>query len=549
MATVGELIVNLKANTAAIQSDLKKAEGMFAGFGVSTEQTLAKVGQLAAGMALSVGASMLYLGKQAIDAADHIFDLSQKTGLSAEFLSSVGHIARQSGTDLDSLAAAATKMSKTAVEAASGSAEQALTYRALGVAVRDAQGHMRSAEQLFVDVTRSLSQMGSGTTVTALAMRVFGKSGAEMLPFIQAFGGDIDKAKAKAQELGILVSTDMAKRADQWNDSLENMSGMVKGFGNDVAWTIMVIADYVKNIKGMFGVDLNRGLVEHTALEEAAMKAMAAANTKRAEGILLGEKAATAAAAVAKKLAAEAEAAAERLQKIFFMVSNDQKLGKIEGLDQLTEKVRKAGIEMQRTESEAAALGLAMQLQPQIIADWDKLGGIAANTVVRLKKPLTELDDAMRKFGQQTGDAFRTAMLHGRGFGDILKSLLVDLSQLILKMMFANSIKGMVSKGGGWGFLGSLLTGLLGFAGGGDFMAGQAIRVGEQGPEVAVFNQPGTIIPHGALAGAGGGVVQNLYIDARGAELGTVARLNAMMMKYGFQQYTAWLADQRGRTP
>ena len=50
---------------------------------------------------------------------------------------------------------------------------------------------------------------------------------------------------------------------------------------------------------------------------------------------------------------------------------------------------------------------------------------------------------------------------------------------------------------------------------GGPFSARQAVLVGERGPEVAVFNQPGTVIPNNQLGGGGGGggVSINLHIE------------------------------------
>jgi hypothetical protein len=470
------------------------------------------------------------------------------------------------------------------------------------VAVKDAQGHIRSAENLFVDVTRSLASMGEGTTMTALAMRVFGKSGADMIPFIKAFGGDIDKAKAKAAELGILVSTDMAKRADQWNDSMETMGAWVRGLGNDVAWATMVIIDYIKNIKGLTGIEAAAG-AEHTALEEAAVKATAAANTKKAEAILLGEKATNAAAEEAKrsakavqeiiaglrqhlmvsdqdadglvrwKLAAEkASPAARQYAENLMLLARLMKGqgGSVAGMTELPKlasalrefggegravfeatrlPVEKLAGELIKLDELLASGAINMDTYARATQQAKKQSGLLADTMGAIAGPLTELQRGMQEFGRRTGEAFRTAMLHGRGFGDVLKSLLVDLSQLLLKMAFGASIKGMATTGAS-GFFRSLFGGLIGmapgFAGGGDFMAGQAIRVGEQGPELAVFNRPGTIIPNGASA-ARGGIVQNIHIDARGADIGVYHRLNMLFMKQAFRDYTLALADHARR--
>lgn len=73
---------------------------------------------------------------------------------------------------------------------------------------------------------------------------------------------------------------------------------------------------------------------------------------------------------------------------------------------------------------------------------------------------------------------------------------------------------GSVMKGG----VGDFLMGLLPhFANGGDVAAGRPIMVGERGPEPFVPQVAGTIIPHGAIMGGGGGDTHYYSVDARGS--------------------------------
>jgi len=62
---------------------------------------------------------------------------------------------------------------------------------------------------------------------------------------------------------------------------------------------------------------------------------------------------------------------------------------------------------------------------------------------------------------------------------------------------------------------------------GGPVVAGQSYLVGEKRPEIFTPNQSGWITPR--ADGAGGGVTQNITIDARGADAGVLARIDAAM--------------------
>ena len=62
---------------------------------------------LAIGVAFTAGISALgYMVKSSIDAADHLNDLSQKTGVAVETLGGIGFAASQAGSSLDNVAGA-----------------------------------------------------------------------------------------------------------------------------------------------------------------------------------------------------------------------------------------------------------------------------------------------------------------------------------------------------------------------------------------------------------------------------------------------------------
>ena len=82
-----------------------------------------------------------------------------------------------------------------------------------------------------------------------------------------------------------------------------------------------------------------------------------------------------------------------------------------------------------------------------------------------------------------------------RGFGDTLRKM---TSQLLANALLQQFLK---SFGGGGGILGAVAGALTTRADGGPVDANKPVLVGEEGPELLVPRQPGTVIPNGAMGG------------------------------------------------
>jgi hypothetical protein len=119
---------------------------------------------------------------------------------------------------------------------------------------------------------------------------------------------------------------------------------------------------------------------------------------------------------------------------------------------------------------------------------------------------------AYEQLGQSIGQEINQALLFGKSWTDALKSILVQLGEMIIKMEL---LKALGDAGGGGGFMSSLIKGITGGrAGGGSVYGGSSYLVGERGPEVFTPGASGFVTPNG---GWGGGGVVNNYVDARGA--------------------------------
>ncbi len=105
--------------------------------------------------------------KGAIDHADALSKASQKAGVTTESLSRLAYAASYSDVSLDGLTGGLGKLSKSLADAAGNSKGTAATaFRALGVSVTDANGKLRSSDDVLKDVADRFSRLEDGSTKT-----------------------------------------------------------------------------------------------------------------------------------------------------------------------------------------------------------------------------------------------------------------------------------------------------------------------------------------------------------------------------------------------
>lgn len=223
-SVIGALRVTLGLDSAQFQQGLKTAQS-----GMQRFASLARTGALAVGAAMVTGAGVMAAAmKGVIDDADKMGKLAQSIGVPIEELSKLRYAADLAGVDLDALGKAVKRLSAgmlDATESATGPAARAFSM--LGISIRDAEGKMRPASEVVQDLAGRFARMPDGVEKTALAMRIFGKSGADMIPLLNAGSDGLKEMYEEAEQLGIVLDDQTAKAAEQFNDDLTRL-GKVK---------------------------------------------------------------------------------------------------------------------------------------------------------------------------------------------------------------------------------------------------------------------------------------------------------------------------------
>lgn len=190
------------------------------------------------GVAVSV-AGLTAMVKSAIDTGDALDEMSQRVGVSVETLSVWKPAAEQSGVSGESFEKGLRKLSTTMLEAATGSEDAARNFAAVGVEFKNQDGTLRATDQVLLDLAERFKAMPDGAEKTALAVQLFGKSGAELIPFLNQGRDGINELAAEMQALGVQMSSETAAQAGNFNDALDKLHLATKSIGNQIIASLL----------------------------------------------------------------------------------------------------------------------------------------------------------------------------------------------------------------------------------------------------------------------------------------------------------------------
>lgn len=156
--------------------------------------------------------------------------------------------------------------------------------------------------------------------------------------------------------------------------------------------------------------------------------------------------------------------------------------------------------------------------------------------IARITRGADDLAGVGREFATVFTSAFDGLTTKAKSFADVLQGLGLGIARILERqfitkplesglseLLKGQTLSGLFSSATSYLFgSGGATTGTR--AGGGPVMAGAGYLVGETGPELFVPNVAGQIVPNG---GMGGGI----FIDARGAEQGVEARIDAVLAR------------------
>ena len=210
-----------KMNKSAAKSQvaLSKMSKSMAGFSAAART---------AGLAI---ASMFTVSavKSSLDFADAIGKSSKALGVSVESLQAYRYAAELAGVSNDKFDTSLAKLSRSIGETVTkGVGAAADAFEVLGISVQNADGSIKSTEAVFEEFADKMQGMTDPAIKVSLAMDLFGRAGAKLIPMLNEGSDGLKAMKEEAEELGIILSEETTSAAEDVNDNFARLNNQFK---------------------------------------------------------------------------------------------------------------------------------------------------------------------------------------------------------------------------------------------------------------------------------------------------------------------------------
>jgi hypothetical protein len=232
LGSLGSLFIDLAANTAKFETDLGRAARLAEQRSKEMQESFLKAGEkiLAAYESYKIGERLVESVKGAIEQFDQVGKAAQKIGIATEQLSELAYAAKLSDVDFQALTEGLKKFNEAQVEARNGGKDQVAAFQAIGISARDLK--TLSPDQLLVKVANAFAGARDNADKTRIAIALFGKAGADLIPWLNQGGKAMADAAEEAKKLHAALSDEASKAADEFNTNLTKLKMAVQGVAN-----------------------------------------------------------------------------------------------------------------------------------------------------------------------------------------------------------------------------------------------------------------------------------------------------------------------------
>lgn len=262
----GSIVVDLLMRTGSFETDTGRAEKRLKQFEKNVVDAGTRIATGVGAIAAAIGGSIAIVDQFAQSIGQYQ-DIADKIGDTASAVSSLQLAADLSGTALDTVAAASVKL--TAALAKTDDESDAVAKALAAINIPLDQFKALSPVEQIDRVARALAEFEDGAGKTAVAVALFGRSGAEIIPFLNDL--------ADAQQRNVLLTDEQIAAADEFSKTLATMRSELataaKVVASELIPSFQAFLDYVKDTEVGTRLLSAAGAVLRTVFETLAVVA------------------------------------------------------------------------------------------------------------------------------------------------------------------------------------------------------------------------------------------------------------------------------------
>lgn len=160
---------------------------------------------------------------------DRLGKVSDVIGVNIETLQKFRFAAEQSGIGIDQADVALRRFARRLGEAQRNTGELAPALRRLGIETRNADGTLKSAEEVLLEFADGVADTENKSQRLALAFKAFDSEGAELVKTLEQGSEGLKAFFDEAESLGIILDRQTVKGVEDFNDALNKLQTLASG--------------------------------------------------------------------------------------------------------------------------------------------------------------------------------------------------------------------------------------------------------------------------------------------------------------------------------
>ena len=248
MSTKESILIRIKGDNKDLKKKLGESDRHMSSFAKNMKKHSGaiKAGLVGVGVAaVAIGAKMF---TSTVATGVQLDKMNKTLGISVEQLGRFTYALNQEHASIEVFQIGMKRLSKAMFDADEGLAESVRTFENLNISLYDTAGGLRNVDDVMMETADIFMNMTNNTEKAALAQEMFGKSGMELIPFLEMGSEGINALGMEAEELGIIMSGQTAKDMKAFDDEMTKMKGAVKGVSMQIGTILLPI---MKDLLGM----------------------------------------------------------------------------------------------------------------------------------------------------------------------------------------------------------------------------------------------------------------------------------------------------------
>lgn len=191
---------------------------------------------------------------EAAASADELLKLSSVTGLSTDELQKFEYASKFLDVSTESLSDALKELTNKMYDAKSGGSEAQAAFQKLHLSIKDGNGQMKDANEMFYETIDALGKIKNETERDAIAMKLFGESARNLNPLIEAGSDKLRQLGIEAENLGVVMGEDSLNKLGRLQDAMDKFDITSESLKNNLALALLPILTKLFEVIGSIPV-------------------------------------------------------------------------------------------------------------------------------------------------------------------------------------------------------------------------------------------------------------------------------------------------------